>query len=94
MPQNGPMADEDRRTAPAAARNRDPILDVLRPLLPLSGLVLEVASGTGEHTAISRATCPTWSGNPLTPLSRHAHRSKPGARPRGSPICARRSHST
>ena len=40
-----------RRRAPAAARNRDPILDVLRPHLPAHGLVLEVASGTGEHTA-------------------------------------------
>jgi SAM-dependent methyltransferase len=40
-----------RRQAPAAARNRDPILDVLRAHLPARGLVLEVASGTGEHTA-------------------------------------------
>jgi SAM-dependent methyltransferase len=38
-----------RRTAPAAARNRDPILAALRPHLPSSGTVLEVASGTGEH---------------------------------------------
>lgn len=40
-----------RREAPAAARNRQPILDVLRPHLPPTGLVVEVASGTGEHTA-------------------------------------------
>ena len=38
-----------KREAPAAARNRQPILDVLRPRLPATGLVLEVASGTGEH---------------------------------------------
>ena len=38
-----------RRHAPAAARNRQPILDVLRPHLPATGLVLEVASGSGEH---------------------------------------------
>lgn len=37
------------RRAPAVARNRDPILDVLRSALPAEGLVLEVASGTGEH---------------------------------------------
>ncbi len=38
-----------RRQAPAAARNRQPILDVLRPRLPAQGLVLEIASGSGEH---------------------------------------------
>jgi SAM-dependent methyltransferase len=37
------------RTAPAAARNRDPILNVLGPRLPPSARVLEIASGTGEH---------------------------------------------
>lgn len=40
---------DPRRQAPAVARNRDPILAVLREVLPPSGLVLEVASGTGEH---------------------------------------------
>jgi SAM-dependent methyltransferase len=39
-----------RRSAPATLRNRDPILEVLRPMLPEAGLVLELASGTGEHT--------------------------------------------
>jgi len=38
-----------RREAPAAGRNRQPILDVLRTCLPDNGLVLEIASGTGEH---------------------------------------------
>jgi SAM-dependent methyltransferase len=38
-----------RRSAPAALRNRDPIAEVLRDWLPEKGLVLEVASGTGEH---------------------------------------------
>jgi Protein of unknown function (DUF938) len=35
--------------APATLRNRDPILDVLRGVLPETGVVLEIASGTGEH---------------------------------------------
>lgn len=39
----------DCRSAPAALRNRDPIADVLAKWLPKSGMVLELASGTGEH---------------------------------------------
>ena len=38
-----------RLSSPAALRNRDAILEILRPALPASGLVLEVASGSGEH---------------------------------------------
>ncbi|MEO8114105.1 MAG: DUF938 domain-containing protein [Phenylobacterium sp.] len=37
------------RTAPATARNRDPILRVLEPRLAAGSRVLEVASGSGEH---------------------------------------------
>ena len=42
-------ASAPRRSAPAALRNREPIADVLAGWLPASGLVLEIASGTGEH---------------------------------------------
>ena len=38
-----------RRSAPAALRNREPISEVLGEWLPETGLVLEIASGTGEH---------------------------------------------
>jgi SAM-dependent methyltransferase len=38
-----------RRVAPHVARNTGPIIEVLRDVLPRAGLVLEVASGTGEH---------------------------------------------
>jgi hypothetical protein len=38
-----------RRSAPAALRNREPIAEVLSEWLPESGLVLEIASGSGEH---------------------------------------------
>jgi hypothetical protein len=45
-----------RRSAPAALRNRQAIAEVLRQWLPRSGLVLEIASGSGEH-AIYFAEC-------------------------------------
>lgn len=41
----------DKRFAPSTQRNRDPILAVLRRILPKRGRLLEIASGTGEHAA-------------------------------------------
>jgi SAM-dependent methyltransferase len=46
------------RSAPAALRNREPIAEVLRDWLPESGLVLEIASGTGEHAVHFAQTFP------------------------------------
>ena len=40
---------EAKRHAPATARNRDAIADMLSGILPASGTILEIASGTGEH---------------------------------------------
>ena len=40
-----------RETAPSAERNKQPILEVLARVLPPSGLVLEIGSGTGQHVA-------------------------------------------
>jgi len=58
-----------RRHAPATARNRQPILDVLRPRLPAAGLVLEVASGSGEHVMHFAAALPTLVFQPSDPDS-------------------------
>jgi SAM-dependent methyltransferase len=44
-----PAAPGARRSAPAVARNREPIAEVLQDWLPKHGVVLDVASGTGEH---------------------------------------------
>jgi SAM-dependent methyltransferase len=50
------------RSAPAAARNREPILRLLRDRLPRPALVLEIASGTGEHAVWFSSALPgvTW----------------------------------
>ena len=40
---------DDRQYAPATERNREPILEVLLEVLPPTGTVLEISSGTGEH---------------------------------------------
>ena len=48
----------DALTAPAVARNRDAILAVLREVLPASGTVLEIASGSGEHAVHVAAALP------------------------------------
>lgn len=44
--------------APAAERNKVPLLEALTPLLPAAGRVLEIASGTGQHVAYFAAALP------------------------------------
>ncbi|WP_454733904.1 MULTISPECIES: DUF938 domain-containing protein [Cupriavidus] len=70
-----PTRDEQlqaRRMAPATDRNRDAILAVLRRVLPSSGLVLEIASGTGQHAAHFAAALPglTWQPSDPEPAAR------------------------
>jgi SAM-dependent methyltransferase len=65
------MTGDARLYAPAAARNRQPILDVLKPLLPSRGLVLEVASGTGEHVVHFAQACPALAFQPTDPDPGH-----------------------
>jgi SAM-dependent methyltransferase len=63
------MTADARLFAPATARNREPILEVLRHHLPRRGLVLEVASGSGEHTAHFAAAFPELVFQPSDPDS-------------------------
>ena len=56
-----------KRHAPATARNRQPILDVLQQRLPSEGLVLEVASGSGEHAVHFAAALPQLVFQPSDP---------------------------
>jgi SAM-dependent methyltransferase len=56
-----------KRRAPATERNRDAIAAVLRGVLPPHGLVLEVASGTGEHAAYFARLFPALTWQPSDP---------------------------
>ncbi len=56
-----------KRHAPATDRNREPISAVLTEELPDSGLVLEVASGSGEHAVHFARTYPHLTWQPSDP---------------------------
>jgi len=55
------------RTSPATARNRQPILDVLRPRLRDGARVLEIASGAGEHAVFLAGALPRVQWQPSDP---------------------------
>lgn len=65
--------DPDRRMfSPSAARNSEPILKILRRLLPSQGVVLEIGCGTGEHAVCFAEAFPnlTWLPSDPDPASR------------------------
>jgi SAM-dependent methyltransferase len=54
-------------TSPAAERNKEPILTVLESVLPPTGRVLEIASGTGQHVCFFAAALPGLRWQPTEP---------------------------
>ena len=61
------MEEDARRYAPSVARNKDAIAGVLARYLPSSGLVLEIASGSGEHAVHFASTFPALVFQPTDP---------------------------
>jgi SAM-dependent methyltransferase len=61
------MTIESAQSAPAAERNREPILAVLQRVLPPTGLALEIASGTGQHVVHFAKALPKWTWQPSEP---------------------------
>jgi len=67
---SGDAPSDPRLHAPATARNRDAILTVLARFLPPTGLVLEVAAGSGEHAVHCVAALPHLDWQPTNPDGR------------------------
>lgn len=65
------IPSDKARHFPATARNRDVIADVLKRHLPATGTVLEIASGSGEHSAYFAGIFPglTWQPSDPDPLN-------------------------
>jgi Protein of unknown function (DUF938) len=63
----------DKRVAPATARNRDAIRAVLASVLPRTGTVLEVASGSGEHVVYFAGLMPALQWQPSDPQAEARH---------------------
>jgi hypothetical protein len=55
---------DPRQHSPAAERNQGPILSELQRLLPARGVMIEIASGTGQHAAHFTAALAGWDWQP------------------------------
>ena len=66
----------NRLSSTSAQRNRGPILEVLRRVLPAAGRVLEIASGSGEHIVYFASALPglTWQPSDPDPAARESIR--------------------
>jgi SAM-dependent methyltransferase len=61
------VQEDARRFAPAVARNKAAITEILARHLPASGLILEIASGSGEHALHLAASFPALIFQPTDP---------------------------
>ena len=86
---------DERETAPSAERNKQPILEILARVLPSTGRVLEIGSGTGQHVAHFAKALPDLTFQPSEmDETRHPSISGLDRSTRNSPTWSRRLPST
>ncbi len=66
---NADRLGDGRLSAPSAARNVTPIIEVLAQVVPETGAALEIASGTGQHVVAYGRAFPrvTWQPTDIAP---------------------------
>ena len=67
LKQNGQKLDDGRWFTSSVERNKDPILNLLKRVLPPTGLILEIGSGTGQHVAHFAKALPELTWQPSDP---------------------------
>jgi SAM-dependent methyltransferase len=67
LKQRGEKTADGKWSTPTAERNKGPILDILARVLPRQGVVLEVASGTGQHVLHFAKALPALAWQPSDP---------------------------
>jgi len=67
LKQRGEKTADGKWSTPSAERNKDPILDVLARVLPRRGVMLEIASGTGQHVVHFAKALPDLTWQPSDP---------------------------
>jgi len=64
---DGQKLDDGRWFTGSVERNKDPILNLLKRVLPHTGLILEIGSGTGQHVAHFAKALPELTWQPSDP---------------------------
>lgn len=75
-PERRDATEDGRRYSPSTGRNKDVVREVYLQHMPVSGRVLEIASGTGEHGAHITASTPdlAWNYSDIDPVSQASQR--------------------